>query len=143
MANIFSFIGEIFSPVAKLVDDLHTSDEEKGEIEIAKQKILYEVKKAEIKAQMKVLEYETKLQDNQSKIIIAEAQGESWLQRNWRPLMMITFAGLVVARWLGWTAPGITEAVEKELFLLIQIGLGGYVVGRSGEKITKMYMGNK
>ena len=70
------------------------------------------------------------------KVVMAEAQGESWLQRNWRPLTMLVFVGLVVAKWLGYTAPGVTEAVELSLMSLIQIGLGGYVVGRSLEKIA-------
>ena len=73
-------------------------------------------------------------------VIVAEAQGEGWLQRNWRPLTMMTFVGLVVAKWLGFTQ-GVSEAIEMELMQLIQIGLGGYVVGRSAEKVAKE-MGN-
>ena len=135
---IFDFISSIFKPVADLVDNLHTSDEEAGNIEIRKAKIAYEIKKVEIQAQMKILEYETKLQENQSKIIIAEAQGESWLQRNWRPLIMVGMMVLVAAHWFGLTPDTITNELEIELFGLVKIGLGGYVVGRSGEKITKM-----
>jgi hypothetical protein len=41
---------------------------------------------------------------------VAEAQG-SWLQRNWRSLLMVTFAGLVVAHWFGFTAQNIPESV--------------------------------
>jgi hypothetical protein len=52
---------------------------------------------------------------------------------------MLTFVGLVVAKWLGFTDAGVTEAVEMELMQLIQIGLGGYIVGRSGEKIAKAW----
>jgi hypothetical protein len=47
---------------------------------------------------------------------------------------MLTFLGLIVAKWLGWTAPGITEALELKVFDIIEIGLGGYVIGRSLEK---------
>lgn len=69
-------------------------------------------------------------------IIEAEAKGESWLQRNWRPLLMITFAGLIVTRWLGLSAPGIDPALEMKLFDIVQLGLGGYVIGRSAEKVA-------
>ena len=69
-------------------------------------------------------------------IVSDEAKGESWLQRNWRPLTMMTFVGLVVAKWLGFTAPGVSEAIELELMTLIQIGLGGYVGGRTVEKVA-------
>ena len=48
----------------------------------------------------------------QGKGIRAEAMGDSWLQRSWRPITMLTFVSLIVAKWLGFTAPGVTEAVE-------------------------------
>ena len=69
------------------------------------------------------------------KIILAEASG-NWLQRTWRPLLMLTFASLIVARWLGYTAPGITEALELKLFEIVQLGIGGYVLGRTAEKVA-------
>jgi len=71
--------------------------------------------------------------------IRAEATGDSWLQRSWRPLTMLTFVSLIVAKWLGFTAPGVTEAVELALFEIIKIGLGGYVIGRSVEKGIKVW----
>lgn len=69
-------------------------------------------------------------------IIRAEAGGESWLQRNWRPILMLTFAALIVARWLGLSAPNLDAALEMKLFEIVQLGLGGYVIGRSAEKIA-------
>ena len=49
---------------------------------------------------------------------------------------MLVFAGLIVARWFGLTAAGITEAVELKLWNILEIGIGGYVIGRSAEKIA-------
>ncbi|MEO9648833.1 MAG: 3TM-type holin [Roseobacter sp.] len=72
-----------------------------------------------------------------AQIITAEAQGESWLQRNWRPMLMIWFAVLVGAYWFGMTPPNLSEDRIGDLFQLVQIGVGGYIVGRSGEKIAK------
>lgn len=72
-------------------------------------------------------------------VITAEANGESWLQRNWRPLTMLTFTGLVVAHWLGWTAPGLSESQTLALLEIVKIGLGGYVVGRSAEKCIRQW----
>ncbi|MEK7244958.1 MAG: 3TM-type holin [Pseudomonadota bacterium] len=71
--------------------------------------------------------------------IRAEATGDSWLQRSWRPLTMLTFVSLIVAKWLGFTAPGVTEAVELALFEIIKVGLGGYVIGRSVEKGIRVW----
>jgi len=69
-------------------------------------------------------------------VVKAEAQGESWLQRNWRPLSALTFVSLVVARWAGWTAPNIAEAEYLELWAVVKICLGGYTIGRTAEKIA-------
>ena len=70
-------------------------------------------------------------------IIRAEASSESWLARNWRPLVMVTFTALIVARWLGWAAPSLQPEEYLVLWNIVEFGLGGYVVGRTGEKIAK------
>lgn len=72
----------------------------------------------------------------QRDVIIAEASSESWLTANWRPLVMVVFTGLVVGKWMGWTAAGIGEALELQLLEIIKLGLSGYVVGRSAEKVA-------
>lgn len=84
-----------------------------------------------------LLEFMNKSIQAQVDVIVAEAKGESWLQRNWRPLVMMDFALLITAHWLGWTSPNITEAVLDHLLEIIKIGLGGYVIGRSAEKIAE------
>jgi hypothetical protein len=68
-------------------------------------------------------------------IINTEASSKHWLAANWRPITMLIFVGLIVARWTGFTAPGMTEAEYVAVYEIIKIGLGGYVVGRSAEKI--------
>lgn len=66
-------------------------------------------------------------------VIVAEASGNT-LQRSWRPLLMLTFGGLVVARWFGFTAPNLAESEYLALWDIVKLGIGGYVVGRSVEK---------
>lgn len=75
----------------------------------------------------------------QSSIIVAEANSESWLARNWRPITMLTFVALIVMQWLGLTDQTITEEQSVELLGLIKVGLGGYVMGRSAEKVAKVW----
>lgn len=96
---------------------------------------------AEIKARLQemVLTGQMREIEEAAANIRAEAMGDSWLQRSWRPLTMLTFVSLIVAKWLGFTAPGVTEAVELALFEIIKIGLGGYVIGRSVEKGIKVW----
>ena len=69
-------------------------------------------------------------------IIQTEASSGSFLANSWRPITMLTFVGLIVARWFGWAAPNLTEAEYLKLWDIVQLGLGGYVIGRSVEKIA-------
>ena len=74
-------------------------------------------------------------------IIKAEAASESWLAQSWRPIMMLTFGALIVARWLGYAAPGISQEEILKLWNIVELGLGGYVIGRSVEKIVPQVVG--
>ena len=80
----------------------------------------------------------------QSKIILAEAQGASWLQRNWRPVLMLTVVAIIANNYL--LAPYVNALfgpnsvpvldLPERLWDLMTLGVGGYVVGRSAEKIA-------
>jgi len=72
----------------------------------------------------------------QADIVKTEAASTHWLAANWRPLTMLTFVALIVARWFGWAAPNLAEAEYIKLWSIVEFGLGGYVVGRSVEKIA-------
>jgi hypothetical protein len=122
--GVLAFITDIFKPAAKLIDDLHTSDEERLSVK-------KELVNVENQLSLKILEYESKLVDAQASIIRAEATGQSWIQRNWRPITMLTFLVLVVLDTFGI----FQSKLNPKAWLLLQIGLGGYVVGRSAEKI--------
>jgi hypothetical protein len=71
----------------------------------------------------------------QAGIVQAEASSTNWLTASWRPITMLTFTVLIVARWFGWAAPNLSEAEYLKLWDIVQLGLGGYVIGRSAEKI--------
>lgn len=72
-----------------------------------------------------------------AEVVRAEIGGESWLQRSWRPITMLTFLACVVGYWFGFTPDTLTDRAIDGMFTLIQIGLGGYVIGRSAEKIVR------
>ncbi len=124
MLNLIGPIaGALFKTVDKVIDN-------KGAAEKIKQDI-----------QQRIIAGELKELEGAAKIIQTEAQG-GWLQRNWRPIMMLVFAGLMVAHWFGYTAPNIPESVQNSLLNIIMIGIGGYTVGRSGEKIAEKFKKN-
>jgi hypothetical protein len=69
-------------------------------------------------------------------IVKAEAESTHFLAANWRPILMLTFGALIVARWFGWTAPNLTENEYLKLWDIVELGIGGYVIGRSAEKVV-------
>ena len=123
--DLFGLATGLFGPLANLIDELHTSDEERLE---AKRK-LFEVQAALFG---QLMDYEKTLAAGRAKVIEAEAQGRGILQRNWRPVTMLTFLALVVCDAFGLLA----FRLAPEAWTLLQIGLGGYVVGRSVEKVA-------
>lgn len=132
---IADIVTGLAGPVVALIDELHTSDEERLTL---KQKFF----ELQVNLYSKVLEYEGKVVDAQSRVVEAEAKSESWLAANWRPIMMVTFLCLVVNKWtglsviLGFPQIFIPQEIELELWSLMKIGIGGYVGGRTLEKIA-------
>ena len=126
MIGVTDLISNIFKPAANLVDDLHTSDEERLN---AKTKML----EVQAVAMQQVFDYETQALTARANIVNSEASSENWIASSWRPITMLTFMVLAVGDSLGLLATPLRD----EAWMLLQLGLGGYVVGRSGEKIAK------
>ena len=79
------------------------------------------------------------LNRNQTAVVKGDTDGH-WLQRSWRPLVMLSFAGIVVVGVL-FDLPLLAE--NSRLWDLLEIGIGGYVVGRSLEKMTAFWKGGR
>jgi hypothetical protein len=83
--------------------------------------------------------------EKQADIIIAEAQSEHKLTAQWRPITMLVFVIIIANNYLVypylslfWIEAPLLE-LPPDLWQLLKIGLGGYVVGRSGEKIAQVF----
>jgi len=89
-------------------------------------------------AQLKV-----KTDELRHNIIIAETQSQSWLARNWRPILMLTIIAIVANNYIIFPYANLfTEKVvmltlPDHLWALLKIGVGGYIVGRSAEQVAK------
>ena len=123
MNKIFKwFTGGLVKEIGNVIDKLFTSEEERLK---AKNEIF------------KVLqEQQLELQKLQTEVILAEASG-NWLQRSWRPILMLAFGFIVI--YVKFIAPLFSLPIpplENEFWNLLQLGIGGYVVGRSAEKIA-------
>ncbi len=82
-------------------------------------------------------------------IIEAEAKSSHWLTANWRPLTMLTFVVIVANNYilypylaLFWPDAPVLE-IPPDMWDLLKIGLGGYVVGRSVEKTAEVWKGRR
>ena len=80
-------------------------------------------------------------------VIAAEAKSEHWIVAAWRPITMLVFVFIIANNYI--LAPYIELFSDVDVMLelppdlwdLLKIGLGGYVVGRSSEKVAKMIKG--
>lgn len=132
-----NFIGKILGRGAKetidaignTIDKIDKSDE-KMSLQLRYKELIMEMEGA-------YLSYETRLLDSQTKIVESETKGESWLQRNWRPSLMVMCMFIIFNNYLLVPYFGLpTATLDDHIWILIEMGVTGYVAGRSLEKIT-------
>lgn len=125
--KISGLVGDAIKPVTNMVDEMHTSKEEKMRMQIELERTKNVITNQVVEAQ--------------KEIIVAEAKG-GWLQRNWRPILMLSIVAIVVNNYLVYpylslfTSKAVILELPEKLWNLMMIGVGGYVAGRSAEKIT-------
>ncbi|PCJ10444.1 MAG: hypothetical protein COB10_11185 [Planctomycetota bacterium] len=80
-------------------------------------------------------------------VVVAEAKSEHALTSQWRPITMLVFTAIVannyiiapyLAAMFGWN---VMLEMPEQLWNLLSIGIGGYIVGRSSEKAIKNWKG--
>ncbi len=108
-------------------------------------------KAAEVKLQLQgeMMRAEADLAQAAASVVVAEATGHSWMQRNWRPLLMFLMMGMLV--WFIVVIPLLSaifglgvltvtrdaiNSVPQGVWTLLSIGVGGYIGGRSIEKVA-------
>lgn len=100
------------------------------------------LKLVELQSRGELVEIESRL-----KIMLAEMSG-NWLQRSWRPILMLTIITIVANNYLLYPYMSLFWAeaprleLPPQLWSLMQLGLSGYVVGRSAEKVVKTWREN-
>ena len=78
-------------------------------------------------------------------IIVAEANSDSWLASNWRPLIMVMFGVIIANNYIIYPYlilffdTGAKLDIPPDMWDLLKLGIGGYVVGRSVEKGVKVW----
>ena len=127
LSNIFSSgATELVKSVGGIIDNLHTSKEEK----LA----------AELKIKQLISDYEVEMEKNITSRWEADLKSDSWLSKNVRPLVLIF---LIVCTMLlifidAGTIKFIVEPKWTDLLQLVLITvIGAYFGGRSLEKVKK------
>ena len=107
-------------------------------------------KSADIEREIKValLDHAESIENMRGEIVLAEAKSDSWLTSSWRPLLMMVIVTIVALNYLlfpilnMFTTTQYLIELPDELWNLLQIGVGGYIVGRSGEKMITTFKKN-
>jgi len=107
------------------------------------------VDQATIEAEIKLalIEHTGSLEEIRGKIVLEEAKSGHWLTATWRPLLMLVIVAIIALNYLIFPVAGLFLATQHEIELpielwnLLQIGVGGYIVGRSGEKMVDSWKG--
>jgi hypothetical protein len=132
--GIFDFLG---GPLKGLVDgiggifnNLHTSEEEKL-------KAQRELLALQAGFQLEMAKVDAEWAKTQASVINAEIHSQSWAARNWRPILMLTFCYIIAHNYV--LSPMFhLERVEipPDMWTLLDVGVGGYIVSRGAEKIV-------
>lgn len=94
---------------------------------------------------MAIIEKESSLQEQAGRIIEAEANSMHWVTSTWRPALMYTIILIIANNFLFAPYIGIFFNIDlmlslpSELWNLLTVGVGGYVVGRSAEKVAETW----
>lgn len=124
---IGSIIGPLFGVIDQAVEDKDAAAKLKADIH------------------SKMLSLQESETASATKVLMAELSGGNWLQRSWRPILMLSIVAIVVNNYLLvpyltlFGLPATALDLPPELFNLMTVGVGGYVLGRSGEKIMREY----
>lgn len=101
--------------------------------------------------EFKEIDAEVQIALGRADIIKAEISGESYLQKNWRPILMLSIVAIIANNYLlapyinalfGAGSVPVLELPER-LWDLMILGVGGYITGRSGEKMVKAWKGKE
>jgi hypothetical protein len=99
---------------------------------------------AKLKADLQTQLLQSSTQELKAAASIVEAEAKAgWFASSWRPLLMYVLIFILIWNYiLGpivkfFFGAAITIDLPGDVWTLLQIGLGGYVIGRSGESIAK------
>ena len=118
---------------SKLIDRLWPSPEDRDKARLALLELQQEGSLRELEASMQV--------------VVAEAKSEHVLTSTWRPILMLCFGAVVINNLILAPYLSLLFSVDASLPLppevweLLQLGIGGYLAGRTIEKSLQTWKG--
>ena len=122
------FTGKTLDGVSNILDEVITNEPERLE--------------AKARLNKSISDGLNRAMSYQRDVLVQELKG-NWLQRSWRPIMMLAFGFIVVFKYFIWQlVMAFNPSVEDfdlipNFWSLLEIGIGGYVIGRSVEKTAE------
>lgn len=114
--SLFSWIGSLFEPVSNLVDEIHYSGEEKGQIDIKKAELKNKFAEIESKVATRTLELQSQIIEAEAKMEVAVQQHGNWFTKSVRPT-------IALGNWLIVLLMGLGKIQFNEYLL---VACGGY-----------------
>lgn len=105
--------------------------------------------KAQEEITRKLIENEAAIYDAMKTVMAADAASDSWMTRNARPAVVFWCLGmmtwLVISPAFGLLAPTIEalKAIPSDMWSVVMISIGGYILGKSGVDIAKVVKGKQ
>lgn len=134
MPSISSILGNPLADVLKAAGDIvgrFVTDPN------AKVQASIEIAKLQADYADRALAADTEIAKSQQAVLVAEASSTSWLARNWRPILMLTFTYIIAHNYvIGPLFSVRTVPIPPDMWELLKLGIGGYIIGRSAEKIA-------
>lgn len=133
--GIKKLISGAVEPVTNLIDDMHTSTEEKQKLKNAVKQMENSLNSQMIKAK--------------GDIIQTEAESEHFLTATWRPITALVFVTIIANNYIlapymeAFAGTQVVLEIPPQMWELLKLMIGGYVVGRSGEKMLDKYQKGK
>ena len=137
LALIGSILSGLTGPLGKVADRYFDNKDDKEAFKNA--------------VELEILKNQKSFEDLSANIVLAEAKSEHWLTSAWRPFTMVMF-GFVIGiniiiipyiviplLWMFGVPVPEFMPIPDQVWTLLTIGLGGYVGGRSGEKMVKAW----
>lgn len=133
-----NFLITLLPVLNSLIDRLLPDKAKQDEAKLELAKVANEAMTIQLKAQSDIIA-------SQATVVVAESNSSSWMAANWRPALMWMFMLLLFAQFFInpilqlFNLSPVFPPIPEHGWTLLDLGMGGYIIGRSAEKIAHSF----